>query len=129
MNDYAKVNRQALQLTTAGVLLVAALAYGVLPLLDMLKQFVIAPAVTGLFFGFLNDYRNRSNPPEEKLSAFDAGKVLSRIWLFLPLSIAAYAAVVILATESYAGLRWVGPFFGIPLGFQISNLLHDRYVS
>lgn len=125
MHDFAKVNRQALQLTVASYALVATLAYGVLSAEDMLRQFVLAPAVTGTACGLLNTYFNHKDAAFIDHRRLFAGKVLNRIWLFFPMSIAGYACIVIVTTGSYEGLRWIGPYLGIPLGQQISDYVFN----
>ena len=125
-HDFAKVNRQALQLTAASYLLVVCLAYPFLSAIDMARQFVVFPAITATAIGLLATYANRRDAEEIRYSSMYLGVVLNRIWLFFPVSIAFYACIVMLLNESYDGLRWIGPALGTSIGQQVADFVHAR---
>ncbi len=62
MHIYAKVNRQALQITLAAFFLVAAISFRSLALPEFTGTFLIAPHITGLLVGALHDYLNAVRP-------------------------------------------------------------------
>lgn len=111
-------------MTLAGFALVATLAYPLLSISDIFKQFVTAPAVTSIAAGLLATYVNRRDVADIRYSALHLARVLNWIWLFFPLSLATYACVVMFATESYEGLRWIGPAPGMSIGQQVADRIH-----
>ncbi len=129
MHTYAKVNRQSLQITLAAFCLVAAISFRFLALPEFIERFLIAPLITGLLVGALHDYLNASQPSAKRYTEEEVTTVSGLFALLFPLSLGLAAICIVLATERYQGLSWVGPFFGVALGIQIANLFHDRHVK